>query len=155
MKPSEAFELWSSKADGRSACDYSFHMGVTRFDHTTERQLREIVDRGIASFKVFLAYKGAFGIDDSELYRTLSLAKELGVIVTAHCKNETAVFERQQQLLNAGQTGPQFHEPSRPTFVEAEGVHHLMTFVELTEAHVYVVHTNCDEALQLCRSASA
>ena len=66
-------------------------MGVTKFDDKTEKQLREIVKRGISSFKIFLAYKGAFGIDDTELYRTLKLAKELGVIVTAHCENETLV----------------------------------------------------------------
>ena len=52
-------------------------MSVSRFDESTEEQLREIVKRGIASFKIFLAYKGAFGIDDYELYHTLRLAKEL------------------------------------------------------------------------------
>jgi dihydropyrimidinase len=31
--------------------------------------------------------------------------------------------------------------------VEAEGVHHLMTFAEMTGAHVYTVHTSCEEAL--------
>ncbi|MDA0214753.1 MAG: amidohydrolase family protein, partial [Planctomycetota bacterium] len=30
--PIEAFDLWMSKAVGKSACDFSFHMGVTKFD---------------------------------------------------------------------------------------------------------------------------
>jgi dihydropyrimidinase len=136
-----------SQAEGKSACDFTFHMGVTKFDDTTEKQLREIVRRGIGSFKIFLAYKGAFGIDDSELYRTLKLAKELGVIVTAHCENETLVAERCKELIAAGKTGPGFHEPSRPVQVEAEGVHHLMTFAELTGAATYIVHLSCQEAL--------
>ena len=50
-----------------------------------------MVDDGTASFKVFLAYKGAFGIDDGELFRTLELARRLGVIVTAHCENAELV----------------------------------------------------------------
>ena len=62
-----------------------------------------------------------------------------GVIVTAHCENETLITELQQKLLAAGETGTQWHEPSRPVRVEAEGVHHLMTFAEMTGAHVYVV----------------
>src|SRR5690606_4174068 len=66
--PVEAYELWKSKAVGRSACDFTFHMGVTRFNTDTPAQLRKIVDDGTASFKVFLAYKGAFGVDDTELY---------------------------------------------------------------------------------------
>jgi dihydropyrimidinase len=144
----KSFELWMSQAVGKSACDFSFHMGVTKFDNKSEKQLREIVKRGISSFKVFLAYKGALGVDDAELYRTLKLAKELGVIVTAHCENETLVSERCQELLAAGKTGPGFHEPSRPVQVEAEGVHHLMTFAELTGAATYIVHLSCKEALE-------
>jgi dihydropyrimidinase len=143
-----AFELWMDQAVGKSACDFSFHMGVTRFDSGTESQLREIVGRGISSFKVFLAYKGAFGVDDTELYRTLKLAKELGVIVTAHCENETLIAERQRELLAAGITGPEGHHESRPPRVEAEGVHHLMSFAELTGAATYIVHLSCEEALR-------
>ena len=149
----EGFQLWSSKAKGCSACDYTFHMAVSRYDERAESQLREIVDQGIASFKIFLAYKDFFGLNDTELFQTLTLAKELGVIVTAHCENETAIAEGQAKLLAAGKVGPEFHEPSRPTLVEAEGVHHLMTFAELTGAHVYVVHTSCDEALQAAQAA--
>jgi dihydropyrimidinase len=141
------FELWLSQAVGKSACDFTFHMGVTRFDDTTQAQLREIVRRGLSSFKIFLAYKGAFGIDDAELYQTLRLAKELGVIVTAHCENETLVSERQRELLAAGKTDPAQHHESRPPLVEAEGVHHLMTFAELTGAATYIVHLSCEEAL--------
>ncbi len=147
-EPMVAFETWLGKAAGVSHCDFTFHMGVTRFDPLAERQLREIVKRGIRSFKVFLAYKGALGVDDRELYHTLRLARELGVVVTAHCENETLVAERQAELLAAGRTAPEFHEPSRPVQVEALGVRHLMTFAELTGAEVYVVHTSCDEAVR-------
>ena len=143
-----SFEFWMAQAEGRSACDFSFHMGVARYDGAAESQLREIVRRGISSFKIFLAYKGAFGIDDTELYRTLKLAKELGVVVAAHCENETLIAERQKELLAAGRTGPGQHHESRPPLVEAEGVHHLMTFAELTGASTYIVHLSCREALE-------
>src|SRR4030088_1684772 len=95
----KGFELWMSQAAGKSACDFTFHMGVTKYDSATEAQLREIVESGISSFKVFLAYKGAFGVDDTELYRTLVLAKKLGVIVTAHCETETLLAEYSSVLL--------------------------------------------------------
>jgi dihydropyrimidinase len=143
----KGFELWMSQAVGKSACDFTFHMGVTKYDATTEGQLREIVAAGISSFKIFLAYKGAFGIDDPELYRTLALAKKLGVIVTAHCENETLIAERSAQLLAAGKTDPGQHHESRPPLVEAEGVHHLLTFAELIGTATYIVHLSCQEAL--------
>jgi dihydropyrimidinase len=152
-EPLEAFELWKSKGEGKSACDFTFHMGVTRFDPAAESQLREIVKRGLSSFKIFLAYKGAFGIDDTELYHTLKLAKSLGVITTAHCENDTAILERQRELLAAGKTGPEYHHESRPPMIEAEGVHHLMTFAAMHDASVYIVHTSCEEAVKEAAAA--
>ena len=146
-KPLEAFELWLSKARGASACDFSFHFGVTRYDDEAERDLKEIVRRGVSSFKIFLAYRGALGVDDEKLYKTLRLAKSLGVITTAHCENADLVAELQKKLLGEGKTGPEWHYWSRPPVVEAEGVHHLMTFAEMTGAHVYIVHLSCEEAL--------
>lgn len=142
------FATWNAQSEGNAACDYSYHMGVTRFDETTADQLRQIVAAGVKSFKVFLAYKGAFGVDDAELYQTLKLARELGVVVCAHCENETLVAERQNELMAAGLTGPASHHESRPPRVEAEGVHHLMTFAELTGAEIYIVHLSCEEALR-------
>jgi dihydropyrimidinase len=143
-----AFSHWLAQAEGRSACDFTFHMGVTKFDASSESDLLEIVRRGISSFKIFLAYKGALGIDDAELFNTLRLAASRGVIVTAHCENETLIAERSRQLLQAGITGPEGHHDSRPPVVEAEGVHHLMTFAELTGAHTYIVHLSCKQALE-------
>jgi dihydropyrimidinase len=149
----EGYHLWKSKAAGHSACDYAFHMSVTKFVDHTEAQLREIVADGTASFKIFLAYKNFFGVDDAEMFQTLALAKKLGVIVTAHCENAELVARLQQQHLAEGKTGPQFHEPSRPESVEAEGTHRFATFLENTGAAGYVVHLSCQQALSAALSA--
>ena len=144
----EGYHLWRAKAEGNSACDYTFHMSVTKFASETEGQLREIVADGISSFKIFLAYKNFFGVDDGEMYQTLMLAKKLGVIVTAHCENAELVGRLQQRLLAAGKTGPEWHEPSRPESVEAEGTTRFGTFLENTGASGYVVHLSCEPALR-------
>jgi dihydropyrimidinase len=130
-------------------------MAVTRFDDATESQLREIVADGTASFKIFLSYKNFFGIDDGEMYQTLHLARELGVIVTAHCENAELVSRLQQQLLAEGKTGPEWHEPSRPEIVEAEGTTRFATFLETTGATGYVVHLSCEPALNAAVAAKA
>ncbi len=148
-EPMEAFHEWNDKAAALAAVDYTFHMAVVRFDDLAKEQLGKIVsEHGIASFKIFLAYKGALNLDDSDLFDLLTMAKELGVITTAHCENADAIDAMQAKLLGEGKTGPQWHEPSRPVCVEAEGVHHLATFAELTGAHIYVVHTSCADAVE-------
>jgi len=151
----EGYQLWKSKAEGHSACDYTFHMSVTKYEGKTEGQLREIVRDGIASFKIFLAYKNFFGVDDGEMYQTLALAKKLGVIVTAHCENAELVSRLQASLLAQGKTGPEWHEPSRPESVEAEGTGRFATFLENTGAAGYVVHLSCGPALDAAKTAKA
>src|SRR3974390_207329 len=149
----EGYQLWKSKADGKSACDYGFHMSVTKFVTETEGQLREIVRDGTSSFKIFPAYKNFFGMDDAEMYPTLMLAKKLGVIVTAHCENAELVAQLQQRLLAEGKNGPEWHEPSRPESVEAEGTNRFATFLENTGATGYVVHLSCKKALDAAVAA--
>ncbi len=151
----EGYDLWTSKAKGNSACDYTFHIGVSKFDDDTEGQLRELVKEGMTSFKVFLAYKNFFGVNDEELFKTLTLAKELGVIVTAHCENDELVAQLQKRLLDEGKTGPEWHEPSRPVTVEADGTHHFATFLEATGARGYVVHLSNELALKEALAAKA
>src|SRR3984893_5877685 len=141
------YHLWKEKAEGKSACDFAFHMSVTRFDQQTATQLREIVNDGTTSFKIFLSYKNFFGVDDGEMYQTLTLAKELGVIVAAHCENAELVSRLQQALLAEGKTGPEWHEISRPESVEMEGTARFATFLENTGAVGYVVHLSCLPAL--------
>ena len=147
-EPWEAFQLWKSKADGIAAVDYTFHMSVVRFEEKVREQFRRIVDAGVPSFKVFLAYKGALNLSDEDLFAAMALAKQLGVIVTSHCENADAIDAMQRMLLACGKTGPEWHGPSRPPVVEASGVHHICSFAALTGTHVYTVHTSCDDAVR-------
>jgi len=155
-EPRAAFEEWSALAQAGCCCDFSFHLSVVRFDALAKKQVRALVESGqVASFKVFLAYKGALDIPDEHLLTLMEMARELGVIITAHCENAEAIDAKQQQLLAEGKTGPQWHEPSRPRSVEAGGVRHLCEFAERTGAHVYIVHTSCGEAVDYANAARA
>src|SRR6202171_3224948 len=151
----EGYQLWKSKADGKSACDYTFHMAVTKFVKETESQLRQIVADGTASFKIFLAYKNFFGVDDAEMYQTLELAKRLGVIVTAHCENAELVARLQKKLLAEGRNGTEWHEPRRPEQVEAEGTNRFAVFLETLGTAGYVVHLSCAKALERAVAAKS
>ena len=103
----EGYHLWKSKAEGNERLRLHLpHVGDEVRGRRPKAQLREIVADGIASFKIFLAYKNFFGVDDGEMYQTLQLAKKLGVIVTAHCENAELVGRLQQRLLAQGKTGP-------------------------------------------------
>ncbi len=143
-----SFEHWKGLAEGKSACDYTFHMGVPRWDEGVESDLAEVQRAGIASLKLFLAYKGVFALPEADLYAVMKHAGRHGLIVTAHCENADLVALRQQALIAAGHTEPGYHEVSRPPEVEVEGVHRLATYAGILGTHIYTVHTSCRESVE-------
>lgn len=48
---------------------------------------------GVNSFKMFMAYKGVFMVNDGELYNSFEACKELGAIPMVHAENGDIVFE--------------------------------------------------------------
>src|SRR6266566_5027359 len=74
-EPWDAYQLWKSQAKKKAAVDYSFHMSVVRFDPKVRGQFKKIVDDGVASFKVFLAYKGALDLSEEHLFAAMTIDK--------------------------------------------------------------------------------
>ncbi len=145
----DGYEEWKQKAADNAYCDYTFHMAVPKWeDGKTDAQLDKIIADGTTSFKIFLAYKDFFGVYDDELFKLLTYAAKHGIITTAHTENAEVVAQMQARLLAEGKTGPEYHEPSRPDYVEASGVNHFATFLELTGAEGYVVHLSNEKALK-------
>lgn len=144
--PIEAQSRWEKEAS-QSYCDVGFHLAISQLNENTEMEIRQIVADGHRSFKVYLAYE-AIGVNDSTLFRTLELAKELGVLTLAHCENEALVSGLARRLVAQGKTGPRWHYHSRPPRVEALGTRLLLSFAELIDAEIYIVHLSCTEALE-------
>lgn len=147
-EPQKAIDTWLSKAQNQACCDYAFHLCVTRFDPQIASQLKEIIASGITSFKVFLAYKDVLALEDRELYQVLKFAKDMGVLVLAHCENADIVKELQKDLAESGKIGPEYHYDSRPPLIEADGTRHFCAIAETLKVPIYIVHVSCQEALQ-------
>lgn len=142
-----AREEWRRRAEGESSCDYLWHLTVTRWSDAIRDELETFVAAGLRSIKIYLAYRPALAISDADLFSVLSFAAAHDVVVMAHCENADLIPALQQRLLEEGKTGPEWHEPSRPPMVEAEGVTRFLTFAAATGAKAYVVHVSSAESL--------
>lgn len=145
----EAWAAWNAQAAGQASCDYAFHLMVRRFDAELQKQLERLVAQGLKSIKIYLAYKPALSIGEDDLFRVLEFAAAHDLVVLAHCENADLIPALQRKLLAAGKTGPEWHEPSRPPMVEAEGVCKFLTFAAAAGARAYIVHLSCAEALTM------
>lgn len=151
----DARNWWMEKA--RKACaDYAFHMAITWFDEQVRREMRQVFhEDGISSFKTFLAYTGAIGVDDRELLGAMDTAAELGALVTVHCEHGIAVQRMQGKLLKEGKTAPKYHALSRPSYMEGEATERAITLARSVGMPVYIVHLTAREALAAAKRAHA
>lgn len=151
----DTLQAWREKSKV-ATCDYTYHMAVTWWGDDTERWLKTcVMEEGITSIKVFLAYRDAIGIDDTELIRAMTVAADLGMVVTVHAEHGEMVAALQKKLIAEGKTGPEWHEPSRPAAVEGEATNRVLMLADQVGATAYIVHMTCRESLKALAEARA
>src|SRR5437867_6994955 len=144
----EGLKLWRERSK-KAVADYTFHMAITGWgDRTSDEMSAVVLEYGITSFKVFMAYKGAIMVDDNELYQVMKTAAKLGAVVTVHAENGDAVWHLQKELLAKGDFGPEFHPVSRPSSVEGEATGRALMMARLHGATAYIVHMTCRESVE-------
>jgi len=146
-------DTWHKKAEGKTAIDYGFHLITTDFEDGDEKEMYKLMDEGITSFKLFMAYPGVFLADDATIFRAMSAAGARGGLICMHAENGIVINEIIKRFLADGRTAPKYHALTRPTIAEAEGVHRAIAIAEMAESPVYIVHLSCTDALNQVRQA--
>jgi dihydropyrimidinase len=148
--PLVALGTWRALA-APAAVDYGLHMTFT--EAVGERVVADCVERGVTSFKLYLAYPELLQVDDDVVFDVLCAASRHGGIVTVHCENGGAIEALRRQALAQGRTGVVEHAATRPAVLEAEAVHRVGRLAEAAEARVYVVHLSSAPGLAEVRAA--
>jgi dihydropyrimidinase len=144
----EALDTWHAKADGKTAIDYGFHMIVTDLEDNRVHEMKMLADAGVTSYKLFMAYPGVLYVDDGTIYRAMRQAGENGTVVCMHAENGIVIDEIVKIALAEGKTEPKYHALTRPTRMEAEGVHRAISIAEVAQVPVYIVHLSSSDALE-------
>ena len=144
----EALDTWHAKAEGKTAIDYGFHMIVTDLEDDRVHEMKMLADEGITSYKLFMAYPGVLYVDDGTIYRAMRKAGENGTVVCMHAENGIVIDEIVKRALAEGKTEPKYHALTRPTRMEAEGVHRAISIAEVANVPVYIVHLSSSDALE-------
>ena len=144
----EALDTWHAKADGKTAIDYGFHMIVTDLEDNRVHEMKMLANAGVTSYKLFMAYPGVLYVDDGTIYRAMRKAGEDGTVVCMHAENGIVIDEIVKQALAKGKTEPKYHAITRPTRMEAEGVHRAISIAEVAQVPIYIVHLSSSDALE-------
>jgi len=149
----QALDVWMAKAEGKASIDYGFHLIVTDLPDQRVPELKTLIDQGIPSFKLFMAYPGVFLVDDGTIFKAMSVAGEAGGLICMHAENGVIIDVLVKRALAEGKRAPKYHALTRPARAEAEGVHRAIAIAEMANSSVYIVHLSCDDALKEVQAA--
>jgi dihydropyrimidinase len=135
--------------------DYGFHMAITKADAGTFADMQAMVDAGVSTFKVFLAYPNVLIVTDDLFLAVLDRSKETGGLVMVHAENGFAIDHLVKKALAAGDTDPIYHALTRPEEFEAEATGRAIRLAEYVDAPIYIVHVSCKPAVDELIAARA
>jgi dihydropyrimidinase len=144
----DQFALWHEKARGSCAIDYGFHQILSDVQDSSLVAMDELLNEGVSSFKLFMAYKGVFLSDDGQIFKAMQKAASNGSMIMMHAENGSVIDVIVQQLVAEGKTDPYYHGISRPWQAEEEATHRAIMLANLTGAPLYVVHVSAKQAVE-------
>ncbi|WP_326653607.1 MULTISPECIES: dihydropyrimidinase [unclassified Streptomyces] len=143
----EGLDAWYAKADGKCAVDYGFHMILSDVNESSLKEMDKLVEEGITSFKLFMAYPGVFYSDDGQILRAMQRSATNGGLIMMHAENGIAIDVLVEQALAEGRTDPRYHGEVRKALLEAEATHRAIQLARVAGAPLYVVHVSAEEAV--------
>jgi dihydropyrimidinase len=146
-------DAWHERADDRAAIDYAFHTIVRELHESHLKELDELVDDGITSFKLFMAYPGVFMVDDATIFKAMLRTKDNGGLICMHAENGGVIDTLVERALKEGHTEPKWHALTRPMSAEAEATRRAIALAEMADVPVYIVHLSAGDAMEEVRRA--
>lgn len=147
-------DLWHRKAEGKTACDYGFHMTIDDWNEGIIGELPGMFEQGISSFKMYMTYP-AMMIGDEDMFKALRKMKELGGIAGVHCENAGVIDALIKEKKAAGEFAPASHPLCRPSILEAEAVSRLLKMAAVADVPVVIVHLSSEDGLKEVQAARA
>ena len=150
----EELDRRRSDADGEVAIDYSLHLNLRDPDPSRLHEIPAVFERGVPSFKLYMAYEG-YRLPDTAILRAMRAIAAKDGLAIIHAENDDVVGELRALLAAEGKTGPRWLRAACPPSAEGEAVHRATVFAGLTGARLLVFHVSCGDALHELRAAKA
>jgi len=149
----DAFTIWQKKAKDKAVVDYGFHIAITNLTEKIKKEIPKIIEKGVSSFKIFMAYKGSLQLSAREIISVLGEIKKYNGLVLVHAEDGDAIADLENEFIQDHKTEAKFHELSHQPIFEKYAVSQIINFCKLTKSSVYIVHLSTKDALEEIKKA--
>lgn len=146
----QAFDQRRGQAETQAVIDYGFHMTFNRADPASLAQVPAVIEAGMSSFKIYLAYEG-IRLNDAEMLLALERLKAEGGLPIVHAEHHEVIIRLVERCLAAGNRQPGWHPHTRPAAAEAEATLRALTLAEIVGLPMHIVHVSAAEAARNIR----
>ncbi|MDK2857210.1 MAG: dihydropyrimidinase [Verrucomicrobiota bacterium] len=144
-------KTWKQKAADKACIDYGFHIAVTDPSDKTIEEIPLLLEEGVSSLKLFMAYKNVYQVDDTGFLKVMDKAKSQGMLTLVHAENGDAISYLTERLMSEGKTGMKYHSIAHSAAVESEATNRAVSFCDVTGAPLYIVHISAEGAVKALR----
>ncbi len=141
----EGLEQRLADAAGQAVIDYGLHLNLRDPDPARLDEVRAVFERGVPSFKLYMAYEG-YRLPDAAIFRAMEAVAANGGLAVLHAENDDVIVELGRKLAAEGKSGPAWLAASCPPEAEAEAVHRAIVLAGLAGARLLVFHLSCADA---------
>jgi len=143
-----------SDAAGEAVIDYGLHLNLRDPDPVRIAEIPSVFERGVPSFKLYMAYEG-YRIPDAAIFRAMLAVAGEGGLAVLHAENDDVIVELTRRLEADGKTGPRWLAAACPPEGEAEAVHRVIALARIAGARLLVFHLSCAESAREIAEAKA
>ncbi|WP_054901242.1 dihydropyrimidinase [Pseudomonas sp. NBRC 111131] len=149
----EVVDDYYQRAASKSVIDFGFHVILTNPDEATlGAHLREVIARGITSFKVFMTYE-AMKLTDYQILDVLYVAQQNNALIMLHAENNDIINWLAHRLIDNGHVAPRFHAVAHDPIAETEATHRALMLASVLNVPVLIVHVSGAQTVDLLRNA--
>jgi dihydropyrimidinase len=148
-------EDYHQRAGPKAHIDYGFHLIVgDPTPHVLREELPQLIEQGCTSIKLYLTYEG-LKLDDYEVLSLLALARREGVMIMVHAENDACIRWLTDRLLESRKSALRYHVTAHSAVGEREAAYRAISFAELIETPILIVHVSSVGVVEEVRRAQA
>ncbi|QVK18790.1 dihydropyrimidinase [Mycoplasmatota bacterium] len=137
-----------SKTTNGCFCDFGFHMGITDWNDDVSEEISAMIEAGVTSFKLYMAYKNILQVDDGVIYKALKRCNDVKGLICFHCENGDIIDVLVDEARKNNHQAPIYHALTRPSSLEKEAITRLLQIAEIVDIPVNIVHLSSKAGLE-------